>query len=202
MSKRSDNKKRIDGSVVSTASPTVSATFIEHNSFLKKFLTRYFSSEQDIDEIAQEAFLKAFEAEKHQEIRSPKSFLFHIAKNAALHRLARKSRVITDYIEDLGNRELSSEAASVEEQVAASERMAVFCQAAASLPTQCRRAFLMRKVYGFSHKEIAERLGISKSTVEKHMAKGLQRSSAFMRDKGQLAEKVAEIRKEPNEQES
>ena len=202
MPKRNDDNKRIDGSVLSAASPTVSAAFIEHNSFLKKFLTRYFSSEHDIDEIAQEAFLKAFEAERHQEIRSPKSFLFQIAKNAALHRLTRKSRLITDYIEDLGKREFESDTASVEEQVAANERMAVFCQAAASLPAQCRRAFLLRKVYGFSHKEIAERLGISVSTVEKHMAKGLQRSSAFMRERGQLADKVTEIRNEQDEKKS
>ena len=181
---------------------SVSTAFIEHESFLRRFLTRFLSRPQDIEDVVQDAYLKARCAEEKQVINSPKAFLFRIARNEALKELRKKSRRITDYIEDLSNRELASEAASVEEQVAASERMAVFCQAAASLPTQCRRAFLLRKVYGFSHKEIAERLGISMSTVEKHMAKGLQRSSAFMRDKGQLAEKVTEIRNEPNEQES
>ena len=33
----------------------------------------------------------------------------------------------------------------------------------------------MRKVYGFSHKEISQELGISVSTVEKHIVSGLKR---------------------------
>ena len=39
----------------------------------------------------------------------------------------------------------------------------------------------MRKVYGFSYKEITERLGISMSTAEKHMRNGMLQTSAYMR---------------------
>lgn len=156
--------------------------FLENESFLKKFLTRFLSQPQDIEDVAQETFLKAFNAEKHQEIRSPKAFLFRIAKNAALTRLTKKSQLITDYIGDLDSPEVLCDGASVEDQVASRQKLAVFCQAAASLPPQCRRAFIMRKVYGLSHKEISGRLGISTSTVEKHVANGLQRCSNFMRD--------------------
>ena len=35
----------------------------------------------------------------------------------------------------------------------------------------------MRKVYGMSHKEIAARLEIATSTVEKHLLKGVGKSS-------------------------
>jgi DNA-directed RNA polymerase specialized sigma24 family protein len=34
------------------------------------------------------------------------------------------------------------------------------------LPTECRRAFTLRKVYGCSEKEIADRLGIPEHAVE------------------------------------
>ena len=63
-------------------------------------------------------------------------------------------------------------------------KLAVFCEAVASLPPQCRRAFLMRKVHGLSHKEISKQLGIAISTVEKHQAIGLKRCSEYMRNKG------------------
>lgn len=173
---------------------TVSETFFENESFLKKFLARFLCHPQDIEDVAQETFLKAFTAETNKEIRSPKAFLFRIAKNVALTKLTRKTQLITDYIEDLGSSEVLCDAASVEDQVAGRQKLAVFCQAAASMPPQCRRVFLMRKVYGFSHKEISGRLGISTSTVEKHIANGLRRCSKFMRDKEQPIDKVTDIR--------
>jgi RNA polymerase sigma-70 factor (ECF subfamily) len=46
----------------------------------------------------------------------------------------------------------------------------------------------MRKVYGYSHSEIAEELNMSVSTVEKHLANGLRRCNAYMAARGYLAE--------------
>lgn len=173
----------------------ISKVFIRDEAFLKKFLARLLPNPQDIEDVAQETFLKAFNAGKNRAIRSPKAFLFRIAKNIALAKLTKKAHLITDYIEDLGAPEILCEGVSVEDKVASHERFAIFCQAAAALPPQCRRAFLMRKVYGFSHKEISERLGISISTVEKHLANGLKRCRSFMRDSGQLTENVTDINK-------
>ena len=168
-----------------TARPSsVSVAFIKHETFLKKFLGRFLHRPQDIDDAAQEAFLKAFAAEKTQIVRSPKSFLFQIAKNVALQELTKKSKMITDYIEDLSDSTIPCEGRDLEDVIAAEQRLELFCRAAATLPPQCRRAFLMRKVYGMSQKEISEKLGISISTVEKHHTTGLKRCSEVMRKLG------------------
>jgi RNA polymerase sigma-70 factor (ECF subfamily) len=42
------------------------------------------------------------------------------------------------------------------------------------LSPQCRRIFVLHKFDGLSHKEIAERVNISRSTVEKHMHTALK----------------------------
>jgi RNA polymerase sigma-70 factor (ECF subfamily) len=42
--------------------------------------------------------------------------------------------------------------------------------AIAALPDGARRVFELHKIDGLSHVEVAERLGISRSGVEKHMA--------------------------------
>ena len=167
-----------------TGNTAVADAFLQHESFLKRFLRRFLSRPQDIDDVAQEAFLKAFNAERKGEVRSPKSFLFQIAKNIALKELTQKSKLITDYIEELSQIDTVDGAKSIEDTVAGQQRFEVFCQAAASLPEQCRRSFLLRKVYGLSHREIAEHLGIAVSTVEKHQAAGLKRCSEFMRRRG------------------
>jgi RNA polymerase sigma factor (sigma-70 family) len=175
----------------------LSGTFVTHQGSLKRFIARFFSRTQDIEDIAQETYLRAFDAERSgEEVRSPKAFLFRIAKNAALNELARKSRLLTDYIEDSSTPDVIERGASVEEQVMAQEKLAMFCRAVASLPTQCRKAFLMRKVYGLSHKDIAEQLGISTSTVEKHVASGLLRCSTYLREGGYPVDVVASLDEE------
>ena len=59
---------------------------------LKRFLRRYYSRTEDIDDLAQEAFLRAFDAESGREIQSPKAYLFRVARNIALRDLGKKSR--------------------------------------------------------------------------------------------------------------
>ena len=49
---------------------------------------------------------------------------------------------------------------------------------------QCRRAFVLKKVYGYSIKEIATELAISEKTVEKHIAQGIKRCTLYMRKVG------------------
>jgi RNA polymerase sigma factor (sigma-70 family) len=162
----------------------VTQVFLESESSLKRFVARFFSRPQDIEEVVQETFLRAFHAEKEVEVRAPKAFLFKIARNLALKELTKKSRLITDYIEDFDGPETLGQEGFGEDHMEMRQKLAAFCHVVASLPPQCRRAFLMRKVYGFSQKEIAERLDISVSTVEKHIASGLMKCSAYMRENG------------------
>ncbi|MDC0000318.1 sigma-70 family RNA polymerase sigma factor [Porticoccaceae bacterium] len=165
-------------------SGSITEAFIKHQTFLKRFISRFLTRPQDIEDAAQEAFLKAFAAEQKHEVHAPKSFLFQIAKNVALQELTKKSNMITDYIEDLADTAISYEGRTLEDVFAGEQRMALFCKAAATLPPQCRRAFIMRKVYGMSQKEIAKELGITISTVEKHHTTGLKRCSEMMRKLG------------------
>lgn len=53
-----------------------------------------------------------------------------------------------------------------------------------TLPPQCRRAFELRKVDGLSYKEIAKRMKLSPSTIEKHVATGLLKCMDTLRRKG------------------
>lgn len=160
--------------------------FLENERGIKRLLSRYLPRKQDVDDIAQETFLRAFAAEADQVVVTPRAFLYRIARNLALNERSRLSTIATDYMEDSPNPDVlgSSEQVSGEDQVYGRRKMAMFAEAVALLPTQCRHVFLLRKVHGLSQKQVAERLGISVSTVEKHVAMGLLRTSEYLRRHG------------------
>jgi RNA polymerase sigma-70 factor (ECF subfamily) len=167
-----------------SADAGVSSSYLEHKSILRRYLSRFLTSPDDIDDVLQETFLRAYQAEGNDaRIRSPKAYLTRIARNIALKELDKRSIMVFSYLDEVASPEADA-SAPTEQEAAEHERIAVFCKAAASLPAQCRRAFLMCKVYGYSHREIAQELGISVSTVEKHLASGLRRCSEYMTARG------------------
>jgi len=154
--------------------------FEKHQAALRRFISRFVQRNQDIDDVAQEAFMRAYRAEKTKPIEQPKSFLFRIAHNVAITELTKKTHQIIDYMADIDESGVVWVDVSEEEQVTAEQQIGIYCEAVAQLPTQCRRVFLMRKVHGMSHREIAEQLGIAISTVEKHMSKGVRACANYM----------------------
>jgi RNA polymerase sigma-70 factor (ECF subfamily) len=152
-------------------------------SSLRQYLLRFVVREQDVQDIVQEAFLRAYESEQSQEIRSPKSFLFRVARNVALSELARKSGHLLVYMGDLDALDVIDEKPTAERELEIQRRFEALSAVVGALPPQCRRVFVMRKIFGFSHGEIAKRLDISVRTVEKHLARALQRCQESHRER-------------------
>jgi RNA polymerase sigma factor (sigma-70 family) len=157
--------------------------YLRHESSLKRFIMRFMRGSPDVEDIAQEAFLRAYAVERERPIEQPKSFLFRIAKHVALSQLTRKSRQITDYIEDSDDSEVIGSESSAEDEISGRQVLGLHCEAVATLPPNCRQVFLLRKVHGLSHKEIAGQLGIAVSTVEKHLIKAVEQCDRYVRDR-------------------
>lgn len=183
------------GDITDVTSTPVYDAYTRHGSSLKRFIGRFMRGSSDIEDIAQEAFLRAYTVERGRPIEQPKSFLFRIAKHLALSQLTRKSRQITDYIEDSDDSSVIQLVHSAEEEISAHQMLGLHCQAAAELPPQCRQVYLLRKVHGFSHKEISEHLGIAVSTVEKHLMKAVELCDRFMRGRAGSSESEVALRR-------
>lgn len=162
---------------------SVTAAFLENNTFLKRFLARFFSDQQDIEDVAQETYLRAYIAEQRKDIEQPKAYLFRIARNLALTKLTKKSKQITDYIEESADSLVIERAAAADDELEAEESLGLYCEAVATLPEKCRQVFLLRKVHGLAHKEIAERMSLSVSSVEKYLLRGVLECKAFVNER-------------------
>ena len=177
----------------STPLSAISAAFVENRSFLKKFLTRFISQQHDIEDVVQEAYLRAYKAEqsKDKAIEQPKAFLFRVARNIALNELRSKARHVTDYIEDCDERVVIQSSSTLEGELEAQQHIGLYCESLAALPEQCRRVCLLRKVHGLSYKDIAQRMGLGLSSVEKHLIKGMLASRAYIKEREGIQQEVA-----------
>ena len=138
---------------------------------------------REIEDIVQEAYVRVCQVEKEADIRTPQSYLFRTVRNLALdHAKRAESRLTQTVGEDVdayGPQSAQLFDATFE-QAASNEEFASFCDAVRHLPVQCRRAFVLKKVYGYSQREIARELEVSESTVEKHIALGIKRCTYYM----------------------
>jgi RNA polymerase sigma-70 factor (ECF subfamily) len=77
----------------------------------------------------------------------------------------------------------------------ASDEFAEMCEAIRLLPVQCRKVFVLKKVYGYSQKEIAQELGLSQSTIEKHISAGTKKCMQFKRNRNKMNEEAMTMSK-------
>ena len=160
----------------------ITSSFLSLRAGLHKFLMRFLVRRQDVEDIVQETFMRAYESERHQKIEYPKSFLFTVARNIALSEIERKGTRVTSYVSDMQDLNIAAEQ-NVEDNVDAEQRLSAVLKVVATLPPQCQRVVIMKKILGFSHQEIGRRLQISVRTVEKHLAKALQRcQESFLKE--------------------
>src|SRR5262245_55758721 len=123
MGRRPASKASTGGRPARSSATAVLDAFVQHQLSLKRFISRFMRNGADVDEIAQEAFLRAFSVEKGRPIEQPKSFLFRIAKHVALSRLTLKSTEITSYIEDLDESAVIQLESSAEDEVIARQAL-------------------------------------------------------------------------------
>lgn len=157
-----------------------------HRAALQKYLRKFVGGAEDVDDLVQEAYVRVCSMPSGQVVESPRALLFRIAHNLAVDRARQKVSHATDDVADFEPLNVSSEEAEPDEQADLRRRFESFCAAVDSLPPLCRRVFVLRKVYQLSHAEIAEVLGLSHSTIEKHVAKGLVRCRDRLRSLGLL----------------
>ena len=131
---------------------------------------------EDLDmarDIAQEVFVKLYEKRFNISINtSLKSYLFRSIHNACLNYLkqnkihASHHKAISDKAEKISD--------NPEELIIRSELGGKILAEVNSLPPQCSKIFKMNRFDGLKNQEIAERLNLSKRTVETQISKALR----------------------------
>ncbi len=136
---------------------------------LRRYLGRMLGNHAEAEEIAHDAYARIY----GQPAQKPEALLYTTARRLAINRLKRRDIspiAPTDAPLDTA----PSTQPDIPRQVIARQEMELLENAIADLPPGCRNVLLLRKVELLSHREIADRLGIAISTVEKQHARALR----------------------------
>lgn len=150
-----------------------------HVAMLRAWLGARFDSRVDVDDIVQESLLRVVQARRNGTLRLAKPLLFTTARNLALDRLRRHGVSRTESLGEIDALNVLDECEDIPETVARNQELALLTEAIQSLPTRCRQILTLRKLYGLSQREIAERLGLSESTVCNQITIGIEKCTDY-----------------------
>jgi RNA polymerase sigma factor (sigma-70 family) len=150
---------------------------LESEGLLRAYLFRYVRNPSDVDELLQETYARLLVANPPGggEVRSVRALALTIARHVALDWLRHRDVVPIELVSDLASLDVLDERAQVDEIVNSHQELALLAEVIAELPKRSRQAFTLRRVYGFTQREIAQHLRISEKTVEQLLARAVRR---------------------------
>ena len=139
---------------------------------LRRLLRSRGRSVDDTDDLIQEAFLRLHVYCREHAVRAPEAFLVRTALNlsADLYKRERQVRMETGTLEKLI---LVDPNPAPDVIYAGQKRLLHWMAGINALSPRQREVFLLNRAEGYSFPQIAERLGITLSMVEKHAAKAV-----------------------------
>jgi RNA polymerase sigma-70 factor (ECF subfamily) len=148
--------------------------FLEIRAELVRFLTRR-NGKAAAEDVVQETWLKLHERGDTESWHEPRAVLFTTAANLGTDVQRREARSDRLFTRDGDLPEAVSPGADPESQAQTESELNSVVAALQELPAQCREAFLLNRLEGLTHSEIAQRLGVSTKTVQRHIERALRR---------------------------
>jgi len=156
------------------------AVFIENRAALQSYLVRQFGSVNLAEDITQETWLRVASRKLSEHIGNPRAYVFRIAKNLGTDIRRRQAMGIEVQAEQEIVEQVPAHGIDPARSAQFNNELQRLVQVVAHLPPRCRHIFILCRVEGLNHQEIAEQLNISKSTVVSQMVKAMQRIEQAM----------------------
>lgn len=152
--------------------------FRHYHPFLAEHLLRVVNSEQVMQELLQDVFLKIWvNREKLTKVENFTAYLYIVSRNHALNaleKLANEFNAKSAYLKDPG---------LFEDQPGDEHRAlqtALLDEAIDSLPARQKEVYLLHRHERLSYNEIAEKLGIGRETVKTHLEKAVKSIKEYL----------------------
>jgi RNA polymerase sigma-70 factor (ECF subfamily) len=150
-----------------TASGKLAQAFLACKQDLLRYVRMHVRCPQLSMDIAQETFVRALNTPRGS-IREPRAFFFRAARNLSIDHL-RYQQVRMELESSTEVHDVASGAPEAEQALHARRQMDVLRLAIEELPPKRREIFLLHRLEGASHAELAQLYGLSRNMIEKHI---------------------------------
>lgn len=150
----------------------VASEVMPHEPRIRAWLSRRVIAREDVDDIIQEAYCRLAGLTAVDHIDIGHAYFFSIARNLLTRRLKRLQVVSLETIAEI---ESYQDEAPLPDQVAGGRIVLAWVVTfMTQLPERCRQIVHLRKIEGWSQRQIAEHLNISEKVVEKQVWLGVK----------------------------
>lgn len=166
------------------ASDLLQDIFLKYAHELNGFVRSRWPKEQDVADIIQESFLRLSQTPNPEQIINTRAFLFQTAANMVVDR-HRRRQVREKFLETFVDVDaLDPPQQSPETYWENHETLEQFRLWLNELPELQRHAFVLFRIEGYSHSEIAQHLGISVRCSERYVKLVMEHISSHLDDIG------------------
>jgi len=151
---------------------SLSAVFREHRGQLYDYLRRRLANEQDAQELAQEAFLRLLRVNRADLVADPQAYLFRVARNL-VYEQGTRTLPAGSWAEDTELESLEDPQDTPEAEAERAMLVQSIERVLTELSPRHHAILLLFCQSGLSQREISERVGLSKSMVQKCLAQAI-----------------------------
>lgn len=154
-----------------------------HRPALRAWLLSRFPSLTDVEDLVQESCVRVAQARENTAVRSARALLFATARNLAIDLVRRQRIAAFEPLTGSDDASVFHDEHDVVAAVSRQQELELLTLAIQSLPARGRQVMTLRTAYGFTPAQIAARLGVSLSTVEKETARSIRACADFFADR-------------------
>nr|WP_230383232.1 RNA polymerase sigma factor [Paracoccus shanxieyensis] len=145
-----------------------------HRGDVRLYLARILRDADLAEDLTQDAFLRCFATvQAGGNPENLRSYLYRVARNVAVDHLRLQKRRRTDTTGSQTIAAIADPRPGPERVLIDRERLRIFAQALAALPNKTRRIFILHRIDGLTYRDVADRMDLSESSVQKHLARAL-----------------------------
>lgn len=135
-------------------------------------LARSRLAREEIDEIIQETYCRLAMLDTVDHIEAPAAYFLSVARNLLIRKLKRNRIISIEAVAELES--YQDDAPSPEEAATSHSDYIRMMAILAALPERCRQIVQLRKIEGWSQKQIAAHFGTTEKAIEKQVWLGVK----------------------------
>lgn len=155
-----------------SAPPSAVGVTPQHFDELLGYFVRAIGDRHEAQDLVQETWSRLLARFGQQAVHNPRALLYEIARNLLIdrHRQRQGRQHESDQVLAEHRAPASTEPEAI---MAGRQRLEVLLAAIEALPPRCREAFVQHKIDGLPQAVVAERMGVSRNMVERHVMLGV-----------------------------